>query len=541
MIEWNRNSPKMVRALTRRTGRKGVEQMFARLLKQWDKEAFANQLLLSRKDSIKTVCALLVAVLVSEALYLMNLDAQNTIMVYILCILIISRITEGYVYGVIGSVICVFAYDYFITDPRLKFSMIKPEYPITFTIMLVVAFVTSTLTMRIKAQAAVAVERERRTELLYELNIKYQATKGLDGIISLTLGHIVEAIKRSCVFYMDDPAIDGNGHLLKAQWEADASYMLNETARHVASWVYNNHEQAGVGTLRFSDAEAYYLPVEARGKVLGVLGVSCAQGKLPNRSAMVTLRMLASQAALAIERQQMEEESQRVLIASEKEKMRSNLLRAISHDLRTPLTGILGASSAILENYDIFDKMTCLKLIGDIREDSQWLIRMVENLLSVTRIQEETMKVIKTPEAAEEIVIEAAGRIKKRFPDREILIAIPDELLLVPMDGTLILQVLINLLENAAKYSIPDEPIHLSLEKRNNDAVFEVSDNGPLKVREVCSQEEREEKSPVSDSVRGMGIGLSICRSIVNAHEGVLDSGLNGHGGMVVSFSLPLS
>ncbi len=514
--------------------------MFARLLKHWDKEAFANQLLLSWKDSIKTVCALLAAVLVSEALYLMNLDAQNTIMVYILCILIISRITEGYVYGVIGSVICVFAYDYFITDPRLKFSMIKPEYPITFTIMLVVAFVTSTLTMRIKAQAQVAVERERRTELLYELNIKYQAAKGLDGIISLTLGHIVEAIKRSCVFYMDNPTINGNGHLLKVQWEADASYMLNETARHVTGWVYNNHEEAGAGTLRFSDAEAYYLPVEARGKVLGVLGVSCAGGKLPNRSAKVTLRMLASQAALAIERQQMEEESQRVLMASEKEKMRSNLLRAISHDLRTPLTGILGASSAILENYDSFDKITCLKLIGDIREDSQWLIRMVENLLSVTRIQEETMKVIKTPEVAEEIIIEAAGRIKKRFPDREILIAIPDDLLLVPMDGTLILQVLINLLENAAKYSIPDEPIHLSLEKRNNDAIFEVSDYGPLKASEVCCQEDPTEKSPVSDSVRGMGIGLSICRSIVNAHEGVLDSRLNGHGGMVVSFSLPL-
>ncbi|MEL7657979.1 MAG: ATP-binding protein, partial [Bacillota bacterium] len=243
------------------------------------------------------------------------------------------------------------------------------------------------------------------------------------------------------------------------------------------------------------------------------------------------------------ERQYLSDEQRKILIETEKEKMRSNLLRAISHDLRTPLTGILGASSAILENGGSLDKSTHDKLISNIKEESQWLIRMVENLLSVTRINEGTMNVAKEPEAAEEIVAEAIGHIRKRFPERKISVKVPDDLLMIPMDGTLIEQVLINLVENAFKHSSVDSVVDIDIKSENQYAIFEVRDQGegiadedfPYLFESYVPNGKRS-----SDSSRGMGIGLSICMSIIKAHGGKLEAFNRNEGGAVFRFQLPL-
>ena len=223
--------------------------------------------------------------------------------------------------------------------------------------------------------------------------------------------------------------------------------------------------------------------------------------------------------------------------------MRSTLLRAISHDLRTPLAGILGASSAIRENGENLDKDTQAKLIANIQEESQWLIRMVENLLSITRINESTSKLTKSPEAAEEVVGEAINRIKQRFPQREITVHVPQELLEVPMDGTLIVQVLINLLENAIKYSASDSPVEIELKKTGEWAEFEVMDHGKGISCEdftslVAADQPAQNNSP--DASRGMGIGLSICKTIINAHNGKLEAENRKEGGAIFRFLLPI-
>jgi len=230
-------------------------------------------------------------------------------------------------------------------------------------------------------------------------------------------------------------------------------------------------------------------------------------------------------------------------VDSEKEKMRSNLLRAIAHDLRTPLSGILGASSAIRENSKTLDEGTRDKLNADIQEEAQWLIRMVENLLSVTRINEGESKVNKNPEAAEEIVAEAVSRIRKIFPHHKVEISVPNELLEVPMDGTLIAQVLINLLENAVKHSANTSPVEIILKKGENAAIFEVIDHGKGIADEdfpylFTSYVPNGTKS--SDSSRGMGIGLSICMTIIKAHNGTMEAANRKEGGAVFKFTLPL-
>jgi len=493
-------------------------------------------------DTFKTIGLLVAATLLSSGLRALEIGDRNVIMVYILSVLVISRVTTGYVYGVIASVLGVLTFNFFFTMPYFTFNAIQAGYPITFAIMLLAALITSALTVRIKTQARLAVEREWRTEVLYEINKKLLVTRGLENIITLTNAYIAKLFNRSVIFYTADPEQGASGSLLQAPEDADASFMLSEDERAVAHWVFVNQKSAGAGTDTLMGAGAFYMPVISQGKVLGALGISWAKGVITHEQRLF-LRMIASQVAMALERQYLSDEQRRILVESEKEKMRSNLLRAISHDLRTPLTSILGASSAILENGDRFDQYTHNKLVGNIKQESQWLIRMVENLLSVTRLHDGAMNVAKTPEAAEEVVAEAISRIRKRFPNRKISVTVPDDLLVVPMDGTLIEQVLMNLLENAVKHSPEESLVEVEVRKAGKTALFEVLDNGegiaeqdlPYLFEGYMADGKR---SP--DSSRGMGIGLSICMSIIKAHHGKMEASNRKTGGAVFRFTLPL-
>jgi two-component system sensor histidine kinase KdpD len=491
-------------------------------------------------DACVMLSLVVAATLLSMALRMINFGDQNIIMVYLLAVLIASRVTKGYVYGVAASVISVLAFNFFFTEPYLTFNAIQPGYPVTFLIMLLVALITSALTVRIKTQARLAVEREHRTDVLYEINKKLLATRGTENIVRLISDYVVTLLNRSIMFYTADPGQGSSGVLTEAP-EDDGEFLQSEDEKAVAHWVFVNQKRAGSGTDTLMGAGALYMPVIAQGRVLAVWGISCRREAL-DHSGRLFLRMIASQVAMALERQRLSDEQRATQVESEREKMRATLLRAISHDLRTPLAGILGSSSALRESGAELDGEMRDKLLSDIQEESQWLIRMVENLLSITRINESASKVAKTAEAAEEVVAEAVSRILRRFPKREIQVRVPDQLLEVPMDGTLIVQVLINLLENAIKYSPDTAPIEVNLRREGNRAVFEVKDRGRGISEEALPWRtkagEASEKRP--DASRGMGIGLTICDTIVKAHGGALEAENRAEGGAVFRFLLPV-
>lgn len=493
-------------------------------------------------DAVKTLSLLAAASLLSFGLRWLNIGEQNIIMVYILSVLVISRVTGGYMYGIIASVISVLTFNFLFTEPYFTFTALQSGYPLTFVIMLLIALITSTLTVRIKTEARLAVQREHRTEALYEINKKLLATRGLDNIVILTNEYVVNLFGRSVVLFTADPEHGADGSVRQAATDIDSSFLNSADEKAVAHWVFLNQKCAGAGTDTLMGAGAFYMPIISQGKVLAVLGISCAKGKLDHNTRLF-LHMIASQVAMALERQHLSDEQRDIIVEAEKEKMRGNLLRAIAHDLRTPLAGILGASSAIREDGKNLNESTRENLIADIQEEAQWLIHMVENLLSVTRINEGASKVAKSPEAAEEVVAAAVGRIKKRFPQRTIMVHVPEELLEVPMDGTLIAQVLINLLENAIKYSPGDSPVEVYLKERGELALFEVWDHGKGIAEEdfpylFTSYVPSATKSP--DSSRGMGIGLSICMTIIKAHNGQMEAGNRKGGGAVFRFTLPL-
>ena len=234
----------------------------------------------------------------------------------------------------------------------------------------------------------------------------------------------------------------------------------------------------------------------------------------------------------------------RIEAEAEKQKMKANLLRSVSHDLRTPLTTIIGSTSAVLENYDKFSDDVKRDLIGQVCEDAQWLMRLVENILSITRMKNGPVQIKKSPAAAEEIAAEAVSKFRARFPETHVSVSVPPELVMVPMDAVLVEQVLINLMENAVLHGRHVTLIELSVRCEGSDAVFSVADDG-------CGIDPRilprlfEEMFPHAQELRGdvrrnMGIGLSVCMSIVRAHGGRMTAENRKEGGALVSFALPL-
>ncbi len=503
-----------------------------------------ENLYFSWKDTLKSIALLAAAVIVSVFLQRYDTGDVNIIMIFILAVLMMAKVTTGYAYGILGSIFSVLALDFFFVKPYLTFDTIQPGYPITFFIMLLVALLTSTMVVRVKTQAKAAVTRERKTEVLYEINKKLLATRGLDHIIKLTIEYITSIFGRTAIFYSEDPVNGKRGYLLEGDGEGTHSLLRSPEEEAVAHWVFVNKKRAGAGTDTLMGAAGFYMPILSQGNVLGVLGISCEENNTLNHDNRTFLRMITSLVAMALERQRLSDEQRHIMIESEKEIMRSNLLRAISHDLRTPLTAITGASSVLLENKSDLDEATRDKLLLDIREDSQWLIRMVENLLSITRINKAAMSVKKTPQAVEEVVSESLTRVRNKYKGYHIKVKVPEELLIVPMDATLIEQVIINLLENAIKHSKEEAPIELLVTKAGENAVFTVSDHGKGIAPEefpTLFEGYSSGKSKTADSSRGMGIGLSICRSIIQAHGGTIDAENNMDSGAVFRFILPIT
>ena len=233
---------------------------------------------------------------------------------------------------------------------------------------------------------------------------------------------------------------------------------------------------------------------------------------------------------------------ERLRLDTEREAMRADLLRAMSHDIRTPLTSIVGNTAAVLEDEGALTTEQKRALLRDVNEDAQWLIRMVENILSITRIRGGMEQLATEYEAAEEILGAAAGKFSKRFPDSELSVEVPEEVLLVPMDATLIQQVIMNLLENAVIHGGASR-INLRVERQGGDAVFSVSDNGqgiPTEKLDTLFDALPAPSRGGADGKKNMGIGLSVCRSIVKAHGGTMTAEKQAAGGALFCFTLPL-
>ena len=472
--------------------------------------------------------------LLSFALRAIGIGDHNIIMVYILGVLVVSRYTDGYLYGIVSSIFAVLAFNFFFTEPYYTLDTIQPGYPVTFLIMFLSAVITSAMTVRVKKQAIASIERQRRTELLYDINNKLLAACDMAGIREVIEDQLLALFGKPAVLYTEDPVVAG---------KIKAPRVLADNEASIVHWVFANDKPAGFGTDTLCLVNTYYAPVSGREGVIGVIGISCENSKPLSQDTIEFTGMIAALSALAIERQNLSNRQHAMELNSEKEKIRFDFLRGLSQDLRTPLTAILGASNVLLENGNILDSDARYLFASDIRCDAQWLMRMVENVLSITKIGDGSLKIVKKDEAVEEVVAEAVSLIRSHFPSIKLSVSIPNDLLMVPMDGTLIEQVLINLVENSVKYAGVAPSIEISVSASDTEATFSVLDDGngiPEEDIPRMFDGSASANRKNGDGTRGLGIGLMICTAIVTAHDGTIAVRNRETGGAVFSFSLPL-
>jgi len=478
-----------------------------------------------------------VATLISIMFRNFGFHESNFIMTYNLGVVLIAYLTEGYWYGIVASLMGMLTFNYFFTVPYYTLVTYSPEYPVTFIIMLITALIASTLTAQAKRESQRAETREKRIQILYQLEknlLTVNSKPQLLKVASKDIGGLFDASVMIC-------AADLNSELTMRHVEGTDIFQ-EEHEKAAMMETYFSGIASGAGKELFSTCSAYYLPVSGPSGVLGVIGIAFPDRYILSESQKMFLDTISAQIALALERERLYEKQQRTKMEIEKERLRGNLLRSVSHDLRTPLTSILGSVSTMIENYDELDDAVCKDFLGDIHSEAEWLSTLVENVLSLTRLEGGKIALHKEIEAVEEIIAETVSRVKKRAGQHAIEIDIPKELLMIPMDGTLIEQVLVNLLDNAIKHTPGDAAIRIVVRQEGKQAMFEVSDNGQgIPENDLPFIFDRYfTRQSGSPKRHGIGIGLSICKSIVETHGGTIVAENKQSGGAAFRFTLPM-
>lgn len=485
------------------------------------------------------------ATLITEGFYRLELGPQNTIVIFVLATFFISVITDGYVYGIVSAVAGVLLFDCLVAPPRLVFG-ITAGFPITVSIMLIVTLVTSGITAQIKVKRTRAIEKEARAELLYEINERLLSSQDVAAVAEEAGRFIESYLGRSSLLYQRPfpglQNLDGAGPVFSHPLPGDKGARALR-ASDVAREAERTLKAGGDPGLSPTPEPVLYVPLRAQDQAMGVLCIPWADAPITSDD-MQFILLIAGQIAQALHLQRLSAQQQHAAVVAETEKAHSSFLRAISHDLRTPLTSILGASSALMDNGDILGRETRAQLVRDIHDDAAWLLSMVENILSTTRIQSSDMTVVKTVEAVEEVVAEAVSGVRKRFPGCQIEILAPGRLLMAPMDAMLISQVTTNLLENALRHAGKPSPrVQVSLREAEGYAEFSVADDGMGIDASVMPFlfELQPETNRAEDASRGFGMGLSICKTIVEVHQGRIWGKNLPQGGAAFHFTLPLA
>ena len=448
------------------------------------------------RDWAVSLGILCLATLMGYAFSRVGFTEANIIAIYLLAVLLTSMATSSrssYILSAVGSVV---VFNFFFTSPRFSLRVYEDGAPMTFLIMIVAALIVGTLTDRLKSQVKQSTRAAYRTNLLFETNQMLQKAATEEEIFQAAQTQLHKLSDRVLTVH---PVITTGG-------KQNSTIYLIKTA----SKVYGSVVMEGSESL-----EAFENSV-----LLSILG----------------------ECALALENMRNAREKEEAKLLAENEKLRSNLLRSISHDLRTPLTAISGNAGILLSDSESLPPETRNQMYSDIYDDAAWLYNLVENLLAVTRIEEGRMKLNTQPQLVEEMVSEALQHISRKRSEHNIAVHHQDELLLAKCDARLIVQVIINLVDNAIKYTPVGSHIEIATRGDNGCAVVTVADDGP-----GISDDEKERifqmfytgSNPIADSRRSLGLGLGLCKSIIAAHGGVISVADNQPKGTIFTFTVP--
>ncbi|HZD59669.1 MAG TPA: sensor histidine kinase KdpD [Anaerolineae bacterium] len=464
------------------------------------------------------------------------LDLTNMAILYLLPVLYIA-VKYGRGPSVFAALVAVLAFNFAFVPPNFTFAVADLRYLFVFGVFLIVALITGNLASRLRMQAERARKREERTAILYALSRQMAAETDMQKLLDTVVKAVYDAIGASAIIYMPDSA--GNFKIQAATAGSEKS--ATERERAVAYWVFENGQFAGKGTETLSGSEGLYVPLKSEETKLGALGILPVDPeRMPLPAQRRLLEGFAGLASLAIMRLQLAAEAQQAKYVAESEKLRTALFNSVSHDLRTPLASITGAVTSLQEE-GVYDLEARKALIEAIKEGAQRMNHMVGNLLDTARLESGMLKLNKDWCDIQDIVGVALKRCNDVLKDRPLRIDISSELPLVQADFTLIEQVIINLLYNAAKYAPPGSEISIAVRKEDEAIQVSIGDRGP-----GISEGDRDRVfdkfyrlySP--EHVSGTGLGLSICKGFIEVHGGHIWVDPAPEGGSVFTFTLPI-
>lgn len=485
-------------------------------------------------DYAAAAAVVLMATLVCWAMFPV-FAATNLAMAYLLGVTFVAtRSSRGP--AALASVLSVAAFDFFFIPPRFTFAVADSQYLLTFAVMLLVALLISTLASRVRAQADSVRQRERRTASLYAMSRDLASAQTADEVGIICARHVEDVTSSQALVLSTNP--EGQLRGAGAGIHADP---LSERDEAVARWVFEHRRPAGLGTDTLPAASSLFLPLTGSDQSLGVLGVR-PQSETPfSPDHMHLLEAFASQASAALDRIRLLGRAQRAQVEVETERLRNSLLSSVSHDLRTPLASITGAASTLLDSGARVADVDRRELLSTIHEEAFRLNRLVANLLDMTRLESGALRVKKEWFPIEEVIGGALTRLERSLEGRTVDTHVPDDLPLVPFDALLIEQVLVNLIENAVKYTPAGGEIAISAFADAKEMTVDVSDRGPgIPPGDETRVFEKFQRLEGGAPRGGVGLGLTICRGIVTAHGGTITVFSRDGGGATFRFTLPI-
>ena len=497
----------------------------------------------NRKNILTDISIFLASMVVSTAIgflfsHLGFTDA-NIIMVYLLGLLVVSIFTTHRAYSMVWAVISVLLFDLLFTTPRFTFYAYGTGYPVTFLIMLAAAFSISTLAIRLKQNAGQSAKAAQRMSVVLETDRQLARARSREEILSVLADQLTKLLNRSLVIYPAEKGELGDPVFYPAAGDT-VPYRTNEEKQAV-EWSFSHRKRAGATTEIFPKTDYLYYCMRVQDQAYGVVGIA-VHGFPPDASEQSVLASVVGECSLALENARNAREKEETMILAENERLRANLLRAVSHDLRTPLTSIMGNADSLITCGDTLDPDTRRQLYSDIYQDAQWLNGMVENLLSASRMTGGKLNLNITTELMDDMISEAVNHLSRQLKHYIVQRNRPEELLFVKADARLIVQVIINLLDNAVKYAPSGSTIRIDTAEQEQKVIVRIADEGPGIPDD---QKKRifdlfySSGNPTGDSRRGLGIGLSLCQSILRAHGGTISVSDHEPNGAVFTFSLP--
>lgn len=460
----------------------------------------------------------------------------NIVIIYILFVFFISVFTRNYIYGIIGSILSIFLYNFFFTIPYYTFRLYNYGYIVTFAVMVITSTITSILTMKLQQIAIVAKEKEKESSALYQLSNRLADAESVDDIASFAVKIVSDSFGclSNCICFDEK----GNPEKSYIQQKNNNEQVrisidnLEELKKRMNNLLLDHDE----------DSEYFNYPIRNNKKIFAVIRIPIDKAKHLTEYQKRLLHSIIESTSIAMEGFILSQEESRIRTNAEQEKYRSNLLRSISHDLRTPLSGIIGTSEILMDISKDDEKK--YNLSKEINESAEWLHSLVENILNLTRIQEGKLTMNKTIESIDDIIGVSIAIIEKRYSNRIIEVQLSEKPLFIEIDAKLINQVLVNLLDNAVKHTKQDDIVGIKILEDNTNIQIIVYDEGSgiskKDLPNIFQSFYTSFAKQSADKEKGVGLGLAICESVIKAHDGTIIARNRNKKGAEFIITLPL-